>query len=205
VAGGIGHGGLVQIRRIPVTEGTAAGGQLNPAQARRRHTGGEPGGVSPGGALQALEDGGVLGVRGQQARAALGELRQHHWTSGDQGLLVGQGQVLAGADRRQGGQQAGAAHDPGDHQVGAGPGRGGAEPVRAAHQLRQLGGALTGGEGLEPLLQGREFGFIRQGHHLRGVLLDLADQQIEVVPGRQGDDAEAIGELLDDLEGLRTD
>jgi hypothetical protein len=37
------------------------------------------------------------------------------------------------------------------------------------------------------------------------VLLDLADQQIEVVPSRQGDLAEAIGELLDDLEGLRTD
>ena len=75
VAGGIGHGGLVQISRVPVAEGTAAGGQLNPAQPWGGNPRGKACGVGPGRALQALEDGGVLGVGGQQARAALGQFR----------------------------------------------------------------------------------------------------------------------------------
>jgi hypothetical protein len=37
------------------------------------------------------------------------------------------------------------------------------------------------------------------------VALDLADQQIEVVAGREGHHPEAIGEVLHDLERLRAD
>ena len=91
MAGGVGHGGLVEVFGGPVAEGAAAGGELDAAQAWSGHSGGEAGRVGPGGALQALEDGGMLGIGRQQARAALRQLRQHHGPRGDQGFLVGQG------------------------------------------------------------------------------------------------------------------
>ena len=205
MAGGIGHGGLVQISGVPVAEGAAAGGELDASQARGGGAGGEARRFGVGGALQALEDGGVLGIRRQQARAGSLQLRQHHRAGGDQGFLVGQGQILAGADRRQGGQQAGAADDAGHHQIGAGPGGGGAEAIGAAQQFgqaRRAGGRL---QGLQPLAQlGNAIG-IGQGNGFGRVAADLLDQQIEVVAGRECHHPEAIGKLLDDLQGLGAD
>ena len=103
MAGGIGHGGLVEVCRRPIAEGAAAGGELDAAQARGGAAGGEARRLGVGGALQALEDRRVLGIGRQQARAALLQLRQHHGPSCDQGFLIGQGQILAGADGGQGG------------------------------------------------------------------------------------------------------
>ena len=205
MAGGIGHGGLHEIRRVPIAEGAARGGELDAAQPRGGNARGEAGGVGPGRALQALEDGRVFGIGWQQARTTLGQFRQHHRASGDQGFLVGQGQILAGAHRSQGGQQAGATDDPGHHQIGAGPGRRHADAVGAAQDFGQLGRALAGLEGVEPGLQaGHQLG-IGQGHHLGGVALNLLNQEVEVAPCREGHHLEAIGEILHDLEGLGAD
>ena len=205
MAGGIGHGGLDQIGGVPIAEGAAGGGELDAAQAGGGDARGEPGRVGPGGALEALEDGRVLGIGRQQPRAGAGQLRQHHWTCSNQGFLVGQGQVLAGPNRRQGGQQAGAADDAGDNQIGRGPGGGDAEAFRAAQQFGEGGGALLGIEGQQPLPQGRHQVAVGQGHHLGAMAPDLAHQQVEVAAGGEGHHPEAIGKVIDDLEGLGAD
>ena len=205
MAGGIGHGCLDQVGGVPIAEGTAGRRELDAAQARGGNPRGEAGRLGPGGALQALEDGRMLGIGRQQPRAGPLKLRQHHRSGRNQGLLVGQGQVLAGPNRREGGQQAGATDDAGDHQIGRGPGGGGAEALGAAQQLGQGGRAVLGIEGQQALPQGRDQVAIGQGHHLRTVALDLVNQQVEVAAGGEGHHAEAIGKVLDDLQGLGAD
>lgn len=63
------------------------------------------------GHLDALEDGGVLAVGGQDVDAVFSGQRQHEGAARDERLLVGQAYVLLGLDGRHGGQQASAADD----------------------------------------------------------------------------------------------
>ena len=155
--------------------------------------------------LQALKNGGVLGIRRQQPTAAALQFGQNHRSSGDQRLLVGQGQILAGPDGGQGGQQAGATDDAGDDQLGAGPGGHLTNSLPAPQQLGQARRPLAGLQGRQPLLQLPESARIGQGNGLRGVALDLLDQQCQVVAGAQGHHPEAIRKLSDDFQGLGAD
>ena len=147
----------------------------------------------------------MFGIRRQQTAAALLELRQHHRPGGDQRLLVGQGQILAGPNSSQGWQQTGATHDAGDHQIGTVPCSRHVQAIRTAHQLRRLAIGAGRAEGVETLLQLRKPLGIGQGHQLRLVALDLLNKKIEVAPGREGNHAELLGELLGDLKGLGAD
>ena len=67
---------------------------------------------------QALVDRPVLGVDGDQLGARNASERLHHRAGGDEALLVGQGEPLAGAQRGDGDGQAGEADDAVDHHVG---------------------------------------------------------------------------------------
>ena len=88
--------------------------------------------VSGRGVAEALPERRMLAVdRQDRAVRALGRGR-HQRPAGDQALLVGQGQVGAGLERRQGRGQPGRADDRVQHRVGAG----------VAHQLHHAGLAL---------------------------------------------------------------
>ena len=101
MARGIADGRFFQIRSCPVAEGSSGGSELNSTQARRGDACGQSGVFCPGGALQALEDGGVFGISRQQSAATLFQFRQHHRPCGDQSFFVGQGQILSRSDRSQ--------------------------------------------------------------------------------------------------------
>jgi len=117
----------------------------------------------------------MLGIGGQQA-AALRLTREHHRSSGDQGFLLGQAGLFAGADRGQGGQSGQRTHDPGHHpaprcfQADAAHRRGPA----AGEQLRTAGGPSGGLPGHQKpgWSSGSKLG-MRQGHHLGGLAGDL--------------------------------
>ena len=63
---------------------------------------------------------GMLAVDRQEAALGTVAGRQHQRAAGDQALLVGQGEVGAGLERRQGRRQPGDADDRVQHGVGAG-------------------------------------------------------------------------------------
>ena len=147
----------------------------------------------------------MLGIGRQQATAAALQFGQNHRSSGNQRLLVGQGQILASPDGGQGGQQAGATDDAGDDQLGTGPGGHRTDPLPAPQQLGQARRPLAGLQGRQPLLQLPESARIGQGNSLRGVALDLLDQQRQVVAGAQGHHPEAIRKLRNDVQGLGAD
>jgi hypothetical protein len=71
--------------------------------------------VSPG---QALVQGAVFGIDGQEFRAPLALLAGHEFAGHDQGFLVGEGHVLARPDGGQGGHQAHGPDRGRHHQIG---------------------------------------------------------------------------------------
>ncbi len=71
-------------------------------------------------AAHALVDGVVLAVDGQQRLALAARFGGDQIARGDQALLVGQADGLAGFDGFVGGFQSGNADDGADHEVGVG-------------------------------------------------------------------------------------
>ena len=69
--------------------------------------------------LQALEDGGVLAVHGQQLHAVLFHSLRDQMTAGNKALLVGQCQIVAAFDGAQAGTKACNAHHAVQHHIGA--------------------------------------------------------------------------------------
>ena len=205
MGGGIGHGGIFEVGCGPVTEGAAGGGELNAPQTRSWYTGGEAGVFSPGRSLQALEDGRVFGICRQQPAPTFLELGQHHRACCDQGFLVGQGQILTGADGRQGGQQAGAAHDPCYHEIGCVPGGGHVQSAGTTHELGLAFRLVFSRQSLEALLQFWEQRFISQGDQLGAVALDLLHEQREISARREGNNPELFRKAFNNVESLCAD
>lgn len=79
----------------------------------------------------------MLRVDGDQVHPVLPHQGQHHRPPCHQGFFVGQGNVFAGTDGRQGWQQTGAADDPRHHPLGRRVSRHLTQPLRSGHQLRQ--------------------------------------------------------------------
>ena len=111
--------------------------EVGPAPAPERppgggeHHGGDSLGVVVG--PQAHVDGAVLGVDRYQLGTRGGRARLHDGAGGDEGLLVGERQPLAGLERAEGHRQAGEADHAVDAHVG---GRAdGGERVRPGHHL----------------------------------------------------------------------
>ena len=86
-------------------------------------------------ALEALENGAVLGVYGHDLRPAAAGGLHHQLPGADQGLLVGQGDAPAQGDGGQGGLQANGPHQTGDHGVGLRRGGGPAQALPTGEHL----------------------------------------------------------------------
>ena len=73
---------------------------------------------SLGYSLQALEDGRMFRIGGEQLHTMLFHQGQHGRATGNQSLFVSQGDVFTRFNGRQGGQQPGTADDPRDYRFG---------------------------------------------------------------------------------------
>ena len=148
---------------------------------------------------QALEDGIVLTVDGQQGRATglhgLDEERAAH----DQGFLVGQQYALAGLDRSQGGLQTRRADDGRHDGIHLGMGRDGFQATLPHQDF---------GAGFSPLQQS---GQLIGGRLIRHGCIDRLKTPAEVCQLAQstmpaeGEDAVAIGMPGHDIQGAGAD
>ncbi len=173
-------GDLGQVGGGATAERAAAGRQHDAAQlAAGRH-----------GGAQALVDGAVLGVDRHQLGARRRPQRLHHRPGGDQRLLVGQRQPLAGPQGLEGDRQAGEADDAVHHHVGVGGQVGEvADHLRERQRLGHLGPARRIGhrDDLGPELEG------------------LGDQDLGRRADTEADDLVAVPFGPHDVEGLGAD
>ena len=88
--------------------------------------------------LQALEDGGVLAVHGQQLDAVLCHRLCDQMAAGDKALLVGKGQIMAALNGGQAGTQTGDAHHTVQHHIRAVQRSQLLQPLRAGEQLGRI-------------------------------------------------------------------
>ena len=180
---GLGRGHPFQRLPVPAKEGTAGGGEQDalefPAVA----------------ALQALEDRRVFRVHRHDLRPGLSGPGHDQRAGTDQGLLVGQGDPLAGVDGGQGGGQTGDAHQGRDRRVCLGQPGGGQHPLLPGQHLDvrvcQPGRQSSGSGGVR--------GRCQEGMEGTGLLF----QQVDVVMGRQGQHPVAAG--CGHLQGLGAD
>ena len=106
--------------------------------------------------------------------SATGACRLGHESAGhDQGLLVGQGDALAGTKRRKGGVEPGRTHHGIDHDIRIGVGRGLYQHLGATRPARIIRRARQPGVARLPLL------------HLGG-------EVVPIPPGGQGDQLEML-------------
>ncbi len=165
--------------------------------------GGEPDGFHFGvrADAQALVDGVVFAVDGQDGHVALAGGGGEDFAGGDHALLVGEADGLAGEDGGVRGFETGDADDGGDDEVGFGRawrrrrcrrshGRSSTPGMPASRRRRgKLGGKFFGGE----------------GDDLRAPANGLREGLVDVAAGGEGGDGIALGELLDDGEGALAD
>jgi len=179
------------------------GGELRQRQLAEGPAGGrQPDGLHLGvrADAQALMDGVVLAVDGQDGHVARAGRRSEDFAGGDHALLVGQADGLAGQDRGVRGFQACDADDGRDDKV----------------RLRQRGAGdspLSSVDGLDATDAGRfepggEFGsqlFVSQRDQLRPPVNGLREGLVYVAPRGQRGHRVALGKLLDDGEGALAD
>ncbi len=149
-------------------------------------------GVGP----QALVDGAVLGVDGDDLGPRRAPGHRHHRPAGDEGLLVGQGQPVPGPQGGQGDGEPGEAHHSVDHHVGV-AGDGG--------QRTRSGVDLDLHAGREGLPQGRRPVGVGDGDHVGPELGHLGGQLLDRGGGAQGHDAVPVGLSPHHVEGLPAD
>jgi hypothetical protein len=174
----------VQAIGRPGAQGPAGGGQDQPLHVLGPLT------------LQGLEDRAVLAVDREQAHAPAPDLAQHQRARHHHHLLVGEGDVAAGADGGEGRTQPHRSHESGDHQVRR-LGRSGLEAFLSCANLDV--------RGADPVSQLRCAGLVGDGDAGRVKATHLLHQLPDVAPGGQGHDLEALGEGLHDGEGLLAD
>jgi hypothetical protein len=147
-------------------------------------------------AAQALSQGGVLGVHGDQPLGLTLDEVEHELTADDQALLVRQREGLARLERCEGRRQTRRADEGVQDHVRLG--------VSGEH-LRCLGTRVDvhAPDAGELLAQcGGRF-LVRDCHVSRQELTDLTDQELLVRPGGQADDLEPVGVATHDIERLR--
>ena len=173
MAEGLFGGYGVQLVQGGAAEGAAAGGDQEAADVVVL-------------ALEALPDGAGFAVHGEDDAAVFGFGGLEHRAGHNDGFLVGEGDLLAGAEGGQGGGQADGAHQGDHYLVDFGQGdhfvhwqQGG-----AGGQRRRRGGA--------PDVAGVEFG-------------DLFQQEAGVGAGGEAHYLELVGESPHDVQGLPSD
>ena len=153
-------------------------------------------------APQALVDGIVLAVDGQQRLALLVRLGDDQVASRDQALFVGDPDGLAGLDGFVGGFQSGDADDGADHEIGVGMGR---DLHRARRAVRRLRSACPRPTFFSLSCRWSADSCRRHGDDLGMPSPRLLEGQIDVASGGQADHREAVGEGLDDLQRALAD
>ena len=146
-------------------------------------------------ALQRLEQGGVLGIHGEDLCAEVVGLLHHQLAAAYQGLLVGQGDALALPDGGHGGPQTHHTHHSGEHRVCAGQGGGLHQAVHPRQHLYrgvsqahlQVGGGLL----------------VHEHRQLRVIAPGLLLQPVHAGVGRDGSHLHAAG--VDNVQGLPPD
>mmetsp|Transcript_4993 Transcript_4993/g.14171 ORF Transcript_4993/g.14171 Transcript_4993/m.14171 type:complete len:287 (-) Transcript_4993:71-931(-) len=179
-----------QLVLAQIAEGTATGRQNDATESTLRH------------ALQALEDGGVLGIGGEHVDPVLLDEGEDDGTAADEGLLVGEGDVLAELDGRDGGLQSRRADDAGNDRVGRVDGGDGVDALGSVKEFGHRAGIARRLEAVGNLLGGLGG---RHGHDLGLVLGHLLGHQFGIAPGAQGVDDEVVRAGVDDVERLRPD
>ena len=175
--------GFLRVQR-PVAEGAAAGGEPEVADGGGRLV------------IEALEDGGVLAVHGEDADAVLAGLVHHDLAGHDEDFLRGNGDVLARANGSECGLQAGGADDGDEDDVGLGH-RGELQQAFVAGVDLDLGA-----EGGPEFVRLRGVGE-RDGGGL--ILEGLGEEQLGVAARREAENAQAVGQVIGDLEGAGAD
>mmetsp|Transcript_17510 Transcript_17510/g.41430 ORF Transcript_17510/g.41430 Transcript_17510/m.41430 type:complete len:314 (-) Transcript_17510:82-1023(-) len=181
---------LEQLVLAQVAEGAAAGREDDAAQSPLRH------------ALQALEDGRVLGVGGEHVDPVLLDEGEDDGAAADEGLLVGEGDVLPELDGRDGGLEARRADDAGNDRVGRVDGGDGVDALGTVEDLGHRAGVAGRLEAVGHLF--RCLGSLHR-HDLGLVLGHLLGHQLGIAPGAQGVDDEVVRAGVDDVERLRPD
>ena len=181
---GIGGSDPLQVPEAAAEEGAAGAGQQQPPDL-----------IPVPAALETLENGAVLGVHGDDVRPPALRLGHDQLPGADQGLLIGQGDAFFLPDGGQGGLQAHAAHNGGDHGVGLGQLGRQQQTLRPLRhpdiRIRQPQAQLTGGV---PVIQHRQLGVKLPG---------LPLQQVHLAVGGKGRHGKA--QLTGHLEGLAAD
>ena len=173
---GLGGGDVVEVGERGVAEGAAGGGEPDLFD------------FGGGAAAEALVDGVVLGVDGEEVDVVLAGGGEDEVAGGYQAFLVGQADGLAGEDGRVGGFEAGYADDGRDYEVDFGEG-GDADGAGGAVDDFDAGDAVffeARGE-----LAGEGFG--GDGDDLRTPALALLEEDVEVGAGGERDGMEAVG------------
>jgi hypothetical protein len=149
---------------------------------------------------EALVDGVVLGIDGEQFPARLRGCGHHEFAGSDEDFLVGEGNGTAELDGFVSGFEADNAYRSGNNYVDVGMGGYGEHAFAAM---------VDGREGLQILLAEAAGEFIGkfgggEGDDVGMMAEDLATELIEIVASGKGDHVEMIGERLDDGESLST-
>lgn len=181
---GLFEGGGGDLIRGPCAEGAAAGGEDEAAD------------VGWGAAVEALEDGVVFTVDGEDADTA-GAGGVHDETAGhDEDFLGGDGEVAAAIDGGEGGFEAGGSDDGDEDEVGFGGADEVGEPVFA--------GEDRGGWG-DHAFKGVGGGGVGEAEVAAGEFCGLLGEEVGAGGGGHADDFHAVREVAGDLEGAGAD
>ncbi len=146
---------------------------------------------------QALEDAAVLAVHGDDPGPRAGGFLAEQGAADDDGLLIGQGDALAGPDRSQGRPES---IDPGDGRDNG---------LRADIPGDLFGSVRAEDEPESPAAGQRAEGVcvpLRfHGNEARPVPFDLPDEQGQVRAGGQRRHVKPAGQAVDDIQGARPD
>ena len=184
VAQSLVHGDLRELFAGQVAEGAAAARDDQPPYGRPF-------------ARETLKDGRVFGVYRQNRRPPFGRQPHDPFAGHDERFLVGQRQFLARAERRDGGCEAGVAHQRVDHDFG----------VARGGDLRH--GLLAGvdfrvGAG-QRFAQLRIAALVGDDRRVGVELPGLCREPLPVAAGRQHPRLEAVGVFAYDVERLYAD
>ena len=181
---GLGDGDGGQLIGGELAEGAAAGGEEDAAD------------LAVAVAFQALEDGVVLAVHGQEVHVfPLGGLRDG-LAGHDEDLLAGDGEVHATLDGGEGGGEPGGADDGDEDHVG----------LASVHEVDEALGAGVKGDAVRELrLRFGRRGGIGEGDVLHAGLDGLLDEGIRAAVRGEADDLHALGEVTGHFEGAGAD
>ena len=177
-------GDVLQVLSRPAEEGTAGGREKDAFEPPLGRC-----------ALEALEDGGVLTVDGQDLHAVFLRRRSDQLAAGDEGLLVGKGDGLPRFDGIHGGQEPGDADDGVEDRVRVRVGGTFTDPADAGQYFRvRVGDA-------DPEVGSRRF--VEKSDLVRVELPDLLFHGLHTGAGGQGADTDAV--LAGDVQALGAD